>query len=67
MTSSTDVPEEAVAADMQTVAVLAHAQALGIAAAAVLIVSEVGDERIESAMLEEAAKRAGQAAAKGLG
>lgn len=56
-------PPGAAAADMQTVAVLARAGELGLAAAALLIVGEssdrstLGDER-----LEEAVKRAGRAA-----
>jgi purine-nucleoside phosphorylase len=56
----------AVAADMQTVAVLAHARKLEIAAAAILIVSEADDERFGDKELEAAAKQAGQAARRGL-
>jgi uridine phosphorylase len=57
-------PGEAVAADMQTVAVLARARELEIAAAAVLIVSETSDDLIlDDPNLEAAAKRAGAAAA----
>lgn len=64
--SPADVPDEAVAADMQTVAVFARARELEIAAAAVLIVSEAGGELIDDEELELAAKRAGHAAAGGL-
>jgi purine-nucleoside phosphorylase len=53
-------------ADMQTVAVLARARELEIAAAAVLIVSETSGERLADEALEEAARRAGNAAAKSL-
>ena len=52
------------AADMQTAALLARGRALGIAVAAVLIVAETaGGERIADEALEDAAKRAGAAAA----
>jgi uridine phosphorylase len=61
-----ELPDGAVAADMQTAAVLARAQELQIAAAAVLIVSEAHRETIADELLESAAKRAGQAAAKAL-
>jgi uridine phosphorylase len=54
------------AADMQTVAVFARAGELGMAAAAVLIVSDVGEERLVDEALDETAKRAGRAAAKAL-
>lgn len=57
---------EAVATDMQTVAVLARARQLGIAAAAVLIVSEASERQLSDEELEAAAKRAGQAAMLGL-
>lgn len=60
------VPDEAGAADMQTVAVFARARELGMKAAAVLIVSDVGEERLADETLDEAAKRAGQAAARAL-
>jgi uridine phosphorylase len=54
-------------ADMQTAAVLATAQRLGIAAAAVLIVSEgAGGEKLGDEELEAAAKVAGAAAAAAL-
>jgi purine-nucleoside phosphorylase len=54
------------AADMQTVAVLARARSLGIAAAAILIVAETvaGAGQIADAALETAARRAGRAAAE---
>ncbi|HEY1286656.1 MAG TPA: hypothetical protein VGF04_11255 [Solirubrobacterales bacterium] len=53
------------AADMQTVAVLARSGELGLAAAAVLVVSEEtgGAGRLEDERLEAATKRAGAAAA----
>jgi len=57
----------AAAADMQTLAVLASARGLGIAAAAVLIAAE--DEAggsLEGEELERAAKRAGRAAVEAL-
>jgi len=60
------IPSETAAADMQTVAILARARQLGIAAAALLIVSEVGDRRIDDEDLDAAARRAGQAAMRGL-
>jgi uridine phosphorylase len=60
------LPPGTVAADMQTVAVFACARNLGIAAAAVLIVSEGNGEAIDDAELDTAAKRAGHAAIKGL-
>jgi purine-nucleoside phosphorylase len=56
-------PAGAAAADMQTVAVLAWGRQLGIATAAVLIVSEAADgERLADEPLETAAKQAGRAA-----
>jgi uridine phosphorylase len=56
---------ELAAGDMQTVAVLARGAALGMAAAAVLVVSERarGGGRISDDALEAAARTAGQAAA----
>jgi uridine phosphorylase len=52
------------AADLQTATVLSCAQMIGVAAAAVLIVEETArGERIADTELEEAAKRAGLAAA----
>ncbi len=57
----------AAAADMQTLAVLARAEALEIAAAAVLVVSEAeGRERLDDEEMGLAAVRAGKAAAKAL-
>ncbi|HSR93503.1 MAG TPA: hypothetical protein VLK56_01440 [Solirubrobacterales bacterium] len=53
---------EAEATDMQTLAVLSIADKLGMTAAAVLIVSEVGGELLDDEKLGVAAKRAGQAA-----
>jgi uridine phosphorylase len=55
---------EAVAADMQTLAVLARARALGVAAAAVLVVAE--PEPLDDEELGLAAIRAGRAAARAL-
>lgn len=54
------------ATDMQTLAVLSTADKLGMAAAAVLIVSEAEGERLNDEALAAAAKRAGQAAMQGL-
>jgi uridine phosphorylase len=56
------------AADLQTVAVLARARDLGVAAAAVLIVAEPagGGRRLGDEETEAAAKRAGRAAAVAL-
>ncbi|HEY1355632.1 MAG TPA: hypothetical protein VGF09_04890 [Solirubrobacterales bacterium] len=50
------------AADMQTVAVLARSRQLGVAAAALLIVSEVGEAHLDDEALESASRRAGIAA-----
>jgi purine-nucleoside phosphorylase len=66
MLSSTDAPATAVAADMQTATVFAQARKLGIAAAAILIVSETDDGIIDDEDLDAAARRGGQAAMKGL-
>ena len=61
------LPVEVTATDMQTAAVLAHGRALGIAAAAVLIVEETaGGDRISDGALEDAARRGGAAAASAL-
>jgi uridine phosphorylase len=57
-----DAPGGAEAADMQTVAVLALGRELGLAAAAILVVSESGGERLDDIEIEAAAKRAGRAA-----
>jgi uridine phosphorylase len=57
----------AAAADMQTLAVLARGRALGVAAAAVLIVAEPeGEEALGGEELERAAAEAGRAAARAL-
>ncbi len=64
---SAALPPEVGAADLQTATVLSRARALGIAAAAVLIVEEAASgERIADAELEQAAKRAGAGAARTL-
>jgi purine-nucleoside phosphorylase len=60
------VPAGAVAADMQTVAVLARGGELDIAVAAVLVVSEKDGERLPDDGLESAAIRAGRGAALAL-
>jgi uridine phosphorylase len=52
----------AVAADLQTAAVLAVAGARGIPAAAVLVVTACGDERLDDDAAGDAALRAGRAA-----
>lgn len=68
-TMPADVAEAggAAAADMQTLAVLARAGALEIAAAAVLVVAEAeGREQLDDEKMELAAIRAGKAAAKAL-
>lgn len=59
-------PAAVVAADMQTVAVFGRGADLGVAVAAVLIVSNVENEVLEDEALERASVRAGQAAAKAL-
>ena len=57
----------AAAVDMQTLAVFARAEALEIAAAAVLVVAEVeGEQRLDDEKLGLAAVRAGKAAARAL-
>ena len=59
-----DPPAGVAAADLQTATLLARGGDLGLAVAAVLIVERsAAGERIADAALEEAAKRAGQAAA----
>jgi len=63
---SAELPTDAIAADMQTAAVLARASKLGITAAAILIVTEADGNRLDDQSLEQAAKQAGQAAARGL-
>jgi purine-nucleoside phosphorylase len=57
---------EATAADMQTLAVLARAHKLGIAAAAALVVSEAEENLLDDDTLAAVAKLAGHAAAKSL-
>lgn len=57
---------EAIAADMQTAAVLARAGQLGISAAALLVISETDDHKLDDEQLEAAAKRAGGIALEGL-
>lgn len=59
-------PTAAVAADMQTVAVLAQARTLGFAAAAVLIVNEAGGGQLDDEALDALAGEAGAAAAVAL-
>jgi uridine phosphorylase len=62
-----ELPAGAEAADMQTVAVLARAAELGVAAAALLVVAERGTEPpLADEPLAEAAKSAGNAAAAAL-
>jgi uridine phosphorylase len=61
-----DSPGGAIAADMQTVAVFARAGELGLAAAAVLIVTDSSEGTLGDDDLAAAAKRAGQAAAEAL-
>jgi uridine phosphorylase len=59
-----DAPGRAIATDMQTVAVLARARPLGVAAATVLVVVEnEGSGTISEDAREEAERRAGRAAA----
>jgi uridine phosphorylase len=58
MPSSSEIPAGTMAADMQTVAIFTRSHALGIAAAAVLIVDDTE--------LDDAAKRAGSAATEAL-
>jgi purine-nucleoside phosphorylase len=65
-TLDSSIPGEAIATDMQTVAVFARARQLEIPAAALLVVNEEGDQRIDDENLDDASKRAGQAAMKGL-
>jgi uridine phosphorylase len=54
--------EAVAAADMQTVAILARGRELGVAAAALLIVSEAAGTELDDDALESASKRAGRAA-----
>ena len=64
--TAANIPSGVVATDMQTVAVLARGRELGIAAAAVLIVSEGDGGALPDGALESAAIRAGKAAARAL-
>lgn len=58
-----DLPAEIAAADMQTAALFAAAERLGVAVAALLVVTGRGDsDQLADADLEAAAKRAGHAA-----
>jgi uridine phosphorylase len=59
-------PPGVAAADMQTVAVLSRGAELGIAVAAVLVVSKVENEALEDEALEQASVRAGRAAVEAL-
>jgi uridine phosphorylase len=59
-------PAGAAAVDMQTVAVLSQGRELGIAAAALLIVSRVEERALDDEALEQASARAGRAAAAAL-
>jgi uridine phosphorylase len=63
-TETTATPSGVSAADLQTATVLSRCRALGIAAAAILIVEEARSERLGDGALEQAAKRAGAAAAR---
>jgi purine-nucleoside phosphorylase len=65
-TLDTPIPSKAIAADMQTVAILTRARQVNIAAAALLLVSEEGDRRIDDERIDDASKRAGQAAMRSL-
>jgi uridine phosphorylase len=54
------------AVDMQTVAVFSRGAELGMAVAAILVVSKVEDQALADDALEQASVRAGQAAARAL-
>lgn len=60
------IPDPIAAIDLQTAAVLARAAQLGLAAAALLIVSEDDGKRLDDQQLETAAETGGQAAARSL-
>lgn len=60
------LPKAVAAADMQTATLFARSTQLGIAAAAILIVDQAGDERLGDERLETAARLAGNAAVKSL-
>jgi uridine phosphorylase len=66
LAASHSAPSPVAAADMQTVAVLSRGEELGIAVAAVLIVSKLDDEALDDESLERASIRAGRAAALAL-
>jgi uridine phosphorylase len=66
MPRTEDGPQGLAAADMQTVAVFACGRELGVATAAVLIVTEAAEATLGDERLESAAKRAGRAAANSL-
>jgi purine-nucleoside phosphorylase len=66
MPSSSGIPAGTAATDMQTVAIFARAGELGMRTAAVLIVSEAGEERLVDEILDDAAKHAGRAVAEAL-
>jgi uridine phosphorylase len=61
-----EAPEGAVAADMQTVAVLVRGRDLGLISAAILIVSEADGKKLGDESLESGARRGGQAAARAM-
>ena len=65
-TLTADAPAEALAADLQTVAVLARARQLRISAAALLIVTEAEGKHLDDEALEAAARQAGHVSTKGL-
>jgi len=66
MPAAEKAPTRVAAADMQTVAVFARGRELGVAAAAVLIVSEANGETLADTELESSARRAGRGAASAL-
>jgi len=65
-TMPAETANEAEATDMQTLAVLSTAEKLGMAGAAMLIVSEARGELLGDEDLDSIAKRAGRAAAGAL-
>lgn len=69
--ASLDTPPDStvpgtIAADLQTVTVLARARQLSVAAAALLIVAEADGEKLDDEVLAATAKRAGHLALEGL-
>jgi uridine phosphorylase len=66
MPAGQELPPGVVAADMQTVAVLARGGGLGMAVAAVLLVSEAGGVTLSDEELDAGAKQAGRAASEAL-